>query len=110
MSRIRSGPSVNKERGRAAEGEQQTQVPSAHKTNPSMWLRPVNPVKSRILIVHDDDTIAKHLEIILLHAGLASARVKSMKEACEYARSGSFQVVVTTPALSDGSWKRLGNL
>jgi PleD family two-component response regulator len=95
--------------GHAAGPEPQTKQHS-DKVNPSMWLRPVNPVKPRILIVHDDDTISKHVEIILLHAGLASERVKSMKEACEYARSGRFQVVVTTPVLGDGSWKRLADV
>ena len=30
-----------------------------------------------------------------------------MKAGCEFARSGRFQVVVTSPTLRDGSWKRL---
>lgn len=106
----RSEPSETNGMSRYAKGpEPQAQRPT-DKVNPSMWLRPVNPAKPRILIVHDDDTIANHLEIILLHAGFASERVKSMKAACEYARSGRFQVVVTTPALRDGSWRRLADV
>jgi DNA-binding NtrC family response regulator len=109
-SAARSEPRETNEMSRYTAGPKpRTQRPT-DKVNPSMWLRPVNPVKPRILIVHDDDNIAKHLEIILLHAGLASERVKSMQVACEYARSGRFQVVVTTPVLGDGSWKRLADV
>jgi DNA-binding NtrC family response regulator len=106
----RSEPRETNEMSRYAAGLEGETQQSARKVNPSMQLRPVNPVKPRILIVHDDDTIAKHLEIILLHAGLASERVKSMKAACEYARSGRFQVVVATPVLGDGSWKGLADV
>jgi CheY-like chemotaxis protein len=106
----RSDPRETDEMTRYAAGPERETQQSAGKVNPSIWLRPVNPVKPRILIVHDDDTIAKNLEIILQHAGLVSERVKSMNAACEYARSGCFQVVVTPPTLGDGSWNRLAEV
>jgi len=70
----------------------------------------VSPESPGILVIHDDDTISKELEEILLRAGLASERVKNMKAGCEYARSGRFQVVVTKPTFVDGSWKRLADI
>lgn len=106
----KSQPRETNEMSRFAAGPEPQTQRSAGKVNPSMWLRPVNPVKPRILIVHEGDTVAKHMEIILLQAGLASERVKSMKAACECARSGRYQVVVTTPVLGDGSWKRLADI
>jgi PleD family two-component response regulator len=111
-SASRSEPRETNEMSKyGARPEPQTQRPTdTDKANPSMWPRSAKPVKPRILIVHDDDTIAQHLEIILLHAGLASERVKSMKAAREYARSGRFQVVVTAPVLGDGSWKCMADV
>jgi DNA-binding NtrC family response regulator len=106
----RSEPRETNEMSRYAASPEPQAQRFTDKVNPSMRLRPMNSVKPRILIVHDDDTIAKNLELILLHAGLASERVKSMDAACQYARLGRFQVVVTTPVLGDGSWKRLADV
>jgi DNA-binding NtrC family response regulator len=64
----------------------------------------------RILLVSDDDRISNILEMDLLHAGVASERVKSMAAGCESARSGRFQVVLTSPVLPDGTWKQLTDL
>lgn len=85
--------------------ERQTQG-DIHRTNHSL-LQLVNPLKPRILIVSDNDSISQELETILGHAGLSPERAPSMKAGCELARSGRFQVVVTVPELFDGSWKRL---
>jgi len=63
--------------------------------------------EARILIVCDDDSDAERLKTIFLEAGLISERAKSMTVASESAKSGRFQVVVATPLLSDGSWRRL---
>ena len=68
---------------------------------------PDTPVKPRILIVTDDESIYKELEIILLNEGFAPESEESMTAACNSAKSGRFQVVVTVPVLLDGSWKRL---
>ena len=65
------------------------------------------PARPRILIVTDDRSIYKELEIILLNEGFASECEESMTAACNSAKSGRFQVVVTVPVLLDGSWKRL---
>jgi hypothetical protein len=61
----------------------------------------------RILIVTDDDRIAEKLALVFRHAGLAAERARNMMEGADSARSGRFPVVVTTPELKDGSWKRL---
>jgi PleD family two-component response regulator len=63
-----------------------------------------------ILVVTDDDAIARDLERNLLGAGLSFERVASMAAGCESARSRRFQVVVTTAVLPDGTWKRLTDL
>src|SRR2546422_10232646 len=63
--------------------------------------------KARILIVSDDDSDAEQLKTIFREAGFISERAKSMTVASESAKSGRFQVVVSTPLLSDGSWRRL---
>ena len=70
-------------------------------------VHPDTPVKPRILIVTDDESIYKELEIILLNEGFAPESEESMTAACNSAKSGRFQVVVTVPVLLDGSWKRL---
>jgi DNA-binding NtrC family response regulator len=101
----RSESRDTQERGYAMGPERQAQE-GVGKVNASLQ----RPSKPRILIVSDDDPISELLEVILLHTGLASTRVMSMAAACEAARSGRFQVVVTTPALSDGTWKRLTDL
>jgi DNA-binding NtrC family response regulator len=67
----------------------------------------LDPADPHVLIVSDDDTISKDVEVILSHAGLTSELAKSMAAGCEFAKSGRFQVVVTTAVLSDGTWKRL---
>src|SRR3989442_13836116 len=65
--------------------------------------------QARILIVCDDDSDAEaeRLKIIFREAGFISERARSMTVASESAKSGRFQVVVSTPILSDGSWRRL---
>jgi len=63
--------------------------------------------EARFLIVSEDDSIRKHLSRFLSEAGFVSKSVNKMTEGCRAARSGRFQVVFTTPLLSDGSWRRL---
>src|SRR6266478_5466918 len=65
------------------------------------------PDGPRILIVCDDDSDTEWLNTILRKAGLASECAKSITAGCEAAKSGRFQVVVSKPQLSDGSWRRL---
>jgi len=77
------------------------------KINSAVGLKPGILAKPRILIVNDSDTISGNMETILLRAGFAFERVRSMRAGCDSARSGEFQVVITVPNLSDGSWKRL---
>lgn len=65
---------------------------------------------SRILIVSDNDALSELLEVILLRAGLASERVRNLADGCEFARSGRFQVVLTTSDSPDGRWRPLTDL
>jgi DNA-binding NtrC family response regulator len=65
------------------------------------------PEGVRILIACEDQSTTERLNSIFREAGLISESVRSMTEACGSAKSGQFQVVVSTPTLSDGSWLRL---
>jgi DNA-binding NtrC family response regulator len=65
------------------------------------------PDRARILIVSDNDSDTKRLTTLLGEAGVSADSTKSITTGCEAAKSGDFQVVVTTPELRDGSWRRL---
>jgi DNA-binding NtrC family response regulator len=65
------------------------------------------PQEVRILIVSDNDSIAERLARAFSEAGFIWERATSITAGCESARSGRFQVIVTTPLLGDGSWRRL---
>ncbi len=62
---------------------------------------------TRILIVCDDDPITERLKTIFREAGFSWKTAKSMTAGCEAAKSGRFQLVLSPPLLSDGSWRRL---
>jgi DNA-binding NtrC family response regulator len=68
------------------------------------------PDGARILIVCDDDSDTERLKTILREAGFVSECAKSLTAGCEAAKSGRFQVVVSTPLLRDGSWRRLTDI
>src|SRR6267378_3463012 len=68
------------------------------------------PDGARILIVCDDDSETERLKTILQKAGIASEYTRSITAGCEAAKSGRFQVVVSTPLLRDGSWRRLTDI
>jgi DNA-binding NtrC family response regulator len=68
------------------------------------------PDGARILIVCDDDSDTKRLRTLLSKTGVVSDCAESMTTACEAAKSGDFQVVVSAPRLRDGSWRRLINI
>ena len=61
----------------------------------------------RILIVSENDSIAERLATAFSDADFIWGRAGSITAGCESAKSGRFQVVVTTPLLGDGSWRRL---
>src|SRR5712664_4064609 len=68
------------------------------------------PDCARILIVCDDNSGTDRLKTILREAGFVSECAKSLTAGCEAAKSGRFQVVVSTPLLRDGSWRRLTDI
>src|SRR3989441_847042 len=68
------------------------------------------PDGARILIVCEDDSDTERLETILQRAGFVSECTKSITAGCEAAKSGRFQVVVSTLLLRDGSWTRLTDI
>jgi DNA-binding NtrC family response regulator len=61
----------------------------------------------RILIISENDSIAERLAVALSEADITWERARSITAGCESAKSGRFQVIVTTPLLADGSWRRL---
>jgi DNA-binding NtrC family response regulator len=65
------------------------------------------PDGARFLIVCDDNSDTERLKTILREAGFVSECARSITAGCEAAKSGRFQVVVSTPLLRDGSWRRL---
>src|SRR5437879_2563478 len=68
------------------------------------------PDGARILIVCEDDSDTERLKTILQKAGFMSECAKSITAGGEAAKSGRFQVVVSTPLLRDGSWRRLTDI
>ena len=64
----------------------------------------------RILVVCEDDSDTERLKTILQKAGFVSECAKGITAGCEAAKSGRFQVVVSTPLLRDGSWRRLTDI
>ncbi|MGH9679077.1 MAG: hypothetical protein ACRD4Y_03935 [Candidatus Acidiferrales bacterium] len=76
--------------------------------------RPGSPLKipegGRILILCDDKRDAERLREIVQMEGFLCEWAKSITSGCEAAKSGQFQVVVSTPLLVDGSWRRLADL
>ncbi len=68
------------------------------------------PDGARILIVCDDNSDTDRLKTVLQEAGFVSECARSITAGCEAAKSGRFQVVVSTPLLRDGSWKRLTDI
>src|SRR5216683_2287997 len=65
------------------------------------------PDGARILIVSDDNPDTERLKDVLREAGFVSECARSITEGCEAAKSGRFQVVVSTPRMWDGTWRRL---
>ena len=68
------------------------------------------PDGARFLIVSDDHSDTERLKTILREEGFVSKWAKSITAGCEAAKSGRFQVVVSTPVLRDGSWRRLTDI
>jgi DNA-binding NtrC family response regulator len=68
------------------------------------------PDEARILIVCDDDLKAQRLMAVFMEAGFVSECAKSVTAGCEAAKSGRFQMVISTPLLRDGSWRRLTDI
>jgi len=68
------------------------------------------PDGARILIICDDNSDTDRLKTVVQEAGYVSEYAKSITAGCEAAKSGRFQVVVSTPLVSDGSWRRLTDI
>jgi DNA-binding NtrC family response regulator len=68
------------------------------------------PEGARILIVCDDNSDTDRLKRILQEEGFVTEWAKSITAGCQAAKSGQFQVVVSTPVLCDGSWRRLADI
>jgi DNA-binding NtrC family response regulator len=60
--------------------------------------------------VCDDEPSRESLRSVAREAGVASETAENTAAACDSARSGQFQVVISSPSLSDGSWKRVKDI
>jgi DNA-binding NtrC family response regulator len=78
---------------------------TSDETHPPSGLR--SPDGARILIVCDDDSITAQLKTVLRESRIISETARGITAGCELAKSGQFQVVISQPLLSDGSWGRL---
>jgi DNA-binding NtrC family response regulator len=76
-------------------------------TEPSAGLNLRIPGETRILIVNDDNSETERLKTLFAGVGFMSETAKGITDACEAAKSGRFQVVVSVPLMSGGSWRRL---
>ena len=86
----------------------ETQIGKANdKTTLPPGMKQNGPREVRILIVSENDSVAERLALALSEADFTWERAGSITAGCESARSGRFQVIITTPLLADGSWKRL---
>ena len=65
------------------------------------------PDEARILILGDDEPDMERLKTVFREAEFSAETATSITAGCEAAKSGRFQVVVSVPLLSDGSWRRL---
>jgi ActR/RegA family two-component response regulator len=101
-----SAANGTKNEARCAMGLKTQTQEASDKTGPTELQLRV-PDEARILIVCDDDSITERLNLAFGEAGFISECVKSITAGCESARSGRFQVIVSTPLLPDGSWRRL---
>ena len=61
----------------------------------------------RILIVSGDEPLVEQIRTTFVEKGIASERVAGIAAARESVNTDGFPVVVVTPALHDGSWRRL---
>jgi len=68
------------------------------------------PDEARILILGDDEPDMEQLKTVFREADFSAETATSITAGCEAAKSGRFQVVVSTPMLRDGSWRRLADI
>src|SRR5207245_4539280 len=76
-------------------------------TTPRAGLSSGVPDEARILILGDDEPDIERLKTVFREADFSAETATSITAGCEAAKSGRFQVVVSMPLLSDGSWRRL---
>jgi DNA-binding NtrC family response regulator len=70
-------------------------------------LAPGIPAEAGILIICDEKSLTERLRSMFRQIGLNSETASCITDGCNLAKSGRFQVVVTVPAMRDGSWRRL---
>jgi ActR/RegA family two-component response regulator len=85
-----------------------------HQENPAPSRQPISGYPHlgpapHVLIVSSDEALAASLMSILEESDIAAEYVTTVTEGCTLAESGLFQVVLTEPALADGTWRRFNN-
>jgi DNA-binding NtrC family response regulator len=83
-------------------------APAREKGNTGLPLR--IPDGARVLIVCDDDSETERLKAVLREGGFLLQCARNITDGCEAAKSGRFQVVISTPLLRDGSWRRIADI
>jgi len=63
--------------------------------------------KMHILVVSENESIPEQLAKALPETEFTLEQAKGMTDGCELARSGRFEIIVTTPTFADGTWRRL---
>jgi DNA-binding NtrC family response regulator len=75
--------------------------------SPAIGLNLSLPYEPRILIICDEDSVAKRLKNVFAEAGFVAEFATTLEAGSKSARSGRFPVVFSTPYFADGSWRRL---
>jgi len=63
-----------------------------------------------ILIVCEDDFKTERMKAVLLEAGFVPECARSITAGCDGAKTGRFQLIISTSLLRDGSWRWLTDL
>lgn len=64
-------------------------------------------LKMQILVVNENDSVPERLAKALPEAEFTLEHAKGIAAGCELARSGRFQIIVTSQTFADGTWRRL---
>ena len=82
-------------------------IEADHKTPFLPWTEREGWQKMQILVVNENASIPEQLAKALPEAEFTLEHAKGIAAGCELAKSGRFQIIVTSPTFADGTWRRL---